>query len=721
MVRPGGAARRALAVFVGLAWAFSFFQALGASSPEVLTRCQDIRALTREQAAERRPVQVQGVITYVSAQPTNSFVVHDSEGIYVVSPTNQPAEYMGLDVPRVGMRVEIQAVTVPGGFAPSLAAQRVHWLGEAPLPVPKKVRLSELRTGSYDSQQVEMEGVVHRMHKDHTTLERLRLEVATEEGTVSVIVADSRGVDSAQLVDATLRVRGTCFTFFNTRGEAVGVNIQVARAEDMEVLRPANLDPFAAPEVAPLALRPFRREAPSLHRQRLAGVVTLCRPGEFFYVQMPQRGVRVNTRSTEVLQPGDTVEASGFIEATDNFAVLSEAVIRKQGRGRLPAPLAVTRAQILGVASTPHWQLRTEDYDGSLVTLSARLVKLEHTPYELPRIYLESEGALWAATLPADTPPAALGILLPESELEVTGICVVRLNMKWPAMSLPLPVDFSLLLRGTEDLRVVRAASWWTPARLRAALGITACLLVLALIWVQTLRRLVAERNLRLAAEKQRRGEAEIEFRAVLQERERLAADLHDTLEQSLTGLAYQIETLKRLGNEASPRIAHHLDLASQMLARSRDDVRRSVWNLCTKGLGGKSLRETIRNSVAEVAAGTGITVECGGAGEERPVPAPMASHLILIAGEAVTNALKHAKPTRIQMAVDYHPGTVELSVVDDGCGFDPAQVLGPHQGHFGLQGMRERARRLGTELQVSSKPGQGTSIAVRVSTAPCP
>jgi len=272
-----------------------------------------------------------------------------------------------------------------------------------------------------------------------------------------------------------------------------------------------------------------------------------------------------------------------------------------------------------------------------------------------------------------------------------------------------------LLLRGPEDLRVLRSPSWWTPARLGTALGITAVLLVLALVWVQTLRRLVAERNLRLAAEQQRRSEAEIEFRAVLQERERLAADLHDTLEQSLTGLAFQVETLKRLGGEQPAQTVHHLELASQMLARSRDDVRRSVWNLCTQGLGEKSLRDAIRSSVAEVVAGTAIAVECGGSGEERPLPGHIASHLLLIAGEAVTNALKHAKPRRIQIAVDYGPEAVALSVSDDGNGFDLAQAAGPHQGHFGLQGMRERARRLGAELQVTSKPGQGTGIAVKV------
>jgi signal transduction histidine kinase len=702
-----------------LAGSFLLYSMMGAEAPVVITRCADIRALTREQAAERRPVLVQGVITYVSAQPRNAFVVHDSEGIYVASHTNspgtKPAEYVGLDDPRVGMRVEIQGVTVPGGFAPSIAAQRVRWLGEAPLPTPKKVALSELRTGVYDSQQVEMEGVVQRMHKDSTTLGRLRLEVATEDGTFSAFVADSRGLDSAQLVDAALRLRGTCFTFFNTRGEAVGIHVQVARAEDTEVLTPAGSNPFSVPEVAPIALRPFRREAARLHRQRLTGVVTLCRPGEFCYVQMRERGVRVNTRSREVFVPGDVVDASGFIEATDAYAVISEAVLRKTGRASVPKPLAVTRTQILGVTTMPHWQLRTEDYDGSLVTLRARLVKIEHTPQEPPRIYLDSEGALWVATLPTTTPAAALQALLPGSDLEVTGICIVRLNMKWPAISLPLPQDFSLLLRGPEDLRVLRSPSWWTPARLGTALGITAVLLVLALVWVQTLRRLVAERNLRLAAEQQRRSEAEIEFRVVLQERERLAADLHDTLEQSLTGLAFQVETLKRLGGEQPAQTVHHLELASQMLARSRDDVRRSVWNLCTQGLGEKSLRDAIRSSVAEVVAGTAIAVECGGSGEERPLPGHIASHLLLIAGEAVTNALKHAKPRRIQIAVDYGPEAVALSVSDDGNGFDLAQAAGPHQGHFGLQGMRERARRLGAELQVTSKPGQGTGIAVKV------
>jgi hypothetical protein len=390
-----------------------------ADGQEPITRCADIRALSREQAAERRAVEVRGVVTFLLK---GAVVLQDeTEGIYVAI-SGARLDLGGVAEPHVGMRLEVRGVTGPGGFAPVIVASEVKARGESELPPARQQTLTELRTGAFDCQRVEMRGVAQRIHRRDTEQGQLRREIATPDGSFSAFLADSRGLKADALVDAELRLTGVCFTFFSPRGEAVGVHLQIPAANGIEIVTPAVADPFAVPEVAPLALRPFSQKPPSLHRQRLAGIVTLARPGEFFYVQTPLRSVRVNTRGSDVLAPGDEIEASGFVAPTQGFAVLDEAVVRRTGRGPLPAPIAITRAQVLSVQSPGTNTLRQEDYDGTLVTLRGRLVKIESNAGEEHRLFLDCAGGVAIATLGTQIPANALAHFAVGSEVEATGI-----------------------------------------------------------------------------------------------------------------------------------------------------------------------------------------------------------------------------------------------------------------------------------------------------------
>jgi signal transduction histidine kinase len=112
---------------------------------------------------------------------------------------------------------------------------------------------------------------------------------------------------------------------------------------------------------------------------------------------------------------------------------------------------------------------------------------------------------------------------------------------------------------------------------------------------------------------------------------------------------------------------------------------------------------------------GTGIHVGLQQEGEPLPVPDLIAGNLLLLAQEAVTNALKHASASEIGITLRLSPGRVEIVIEDNGCGFDPSAAPSQHDGHFGLQGMRERTKRLGGQIELSSAPGHGTTLRVRV------
>ncbi len=162
-------------------------------------------------------------------------------------------------------------------------------------------------------------------------------------------------------------------------------------------------------------------------------------------------------------------------------------------------------------------------------------------------------------------------------------------------------------------------------------------------------------------------------------------------------------------------RLEQHLGLARQQLDRSREDLRRSLWNLRANPLENHTLGGALREVAADRRLGLGTEIAVASSGPERPLPDFVAGNLLLLAQEAITNALKHAHPRRIDLALRFDAAALTLKIRDDGAGFDPATVEGPRDGHFGLQGMRERIKRLGGNLEVRSAPGPGTTLAATV------
>jgi two-component system, NarL family, sensor kinase len=199
-----------------------------------------------------------------------------------------------------------------------------------------------------------------------------------------------------------------------------------------------------------------------------------------------------------------------------------------------------------------------------------------------------------------------------------------------------------------------------------------------------------------------------------LEERNRLAREIHDTLAQGLTAVALQLETadaLLELG--ADPRRARAA--VQQALALTRvnlEDARRSVLGLRAAQLQGKTLAEALPALVEQLKETARTTVDYQVTGGDHPLPTRVAVGLYRIAQEALTNIARHARAGHVVLQLTVTAERAELRVEDDGCGFDPAQVP---DGHFGLLGLRERARLLGGTLALWSSPAIGTKILVRI------
>lgn len=205
---------------------------------------------------------------------------------------------------------------------------------------------------------------------------------------------------------------------------------------------------------------------------------------------------------------------------------------------------------------------------------------------------------------------------------------------------------------------------------------------------------------------------------AQTEERNRLARDIHDTLAQSLSAIALQLETADALLEQEADRarLRRPIGTALELTRKSLDEARRSVLDLRAAPLEGRTLTEALEALTEEHAPDTEAALAFEPPHDRRPLPSHVEVGLYRIAQEALNNALQHAEAGQITLRLAVTPEAVRLIVEDDGNGFDVDRLRdqGP-DGHFGLVGLRERAHLLGGRLHIESNPGVGTCIEALV------
>lgn len=648
---------------------FAGFLAAGADEPPV-TSARELRRLSPERAAEKLPVRFDAVVIAVDPKAT-VFVQDDTGGTYLNNPP--PGNW------ERGMRLRITGTTYPGLYVPGVRPDRIDVLGTAPLPAPTRVTAADLASGRWHYQYVELTGVVRSVSP-------------APEGAIVRIAAGSDVVDvrvgepppGTPLVGAGVTVRGLAAGGINDRRQLVRAYIKVRSFADVAIDAPPDADPFALPAVAVSHLLRYSPDDTSGKRVRVRGVVTYHRPGDALGLRDGADAVYVESAGKEPLNPGDVVDVVGFPRMGAFRAELADADYRKAGGEPPPDAVPATAAEIL-----------TGAREADLVAVDGELVEGYATP-DGDVLSLRTGTTRFRARCPAGTAAA----FPPGSVLNVTGVCRVAEFREGGYRVTPRA--FEVWPRSAADIRVVSRPSAWTTRRLLAVLGIVAGLAAFAFVWAGLLRRQV-RRQTAVIREQSRRE-------AVLDERHRIAREVHDTLEQELVGLSLRLEaTSATLPPDG--KLAAALETARRLVGRIHDEVRSLVWDLRDES--GADLPAAVRAAIGNLDGTTTTAISVAVAGEPWPVPAVLVHNLKRVTQEAVTNALKHARAAAVRVEIRFGPGSVAVSVSDDGKGFDPTAAA--PVGHFGLVGMRERVRKLGGELRVTSTPGTGTTVTAAV------
>jgi ligand-binding sensor domain-containing protein/signal transduction histidine kinase len=205
------------------------------------------------------------------------------------------------------------------------------------------------------------------------------------------------------------------------------------------------------------------------------------------------------------------------------------------------------------------------------------------------------------------------------------------------------------------------------------------------------------------------------QFGAVLAERTRMAREIHDNLAQEMSGISVQLEVVARTMPPEAEAARTHLDQARRQVRHGIAEARRYVWDLRSPVLENNDLPAALSETARRLTHETTVQAQVEVNGTFRPLPRLVEDNLLRIGQEAMNNAVKHAQAQRIFVNLIFAGQRVQLSVRDDGRGFDSQADGSGHVGHFGLIGMRERAEQIGGTLSIQSTEGSGTEVVADV------
>ena len=597
---------------------------------------------------------------------------------------------------------------------PTAYCEKISVLSHGTPPKPVDVTADDFHSGRFDHAYIRIRGVVRDVFLDEIDPSWIYIVIGSGRGSVSTALNISQ-TDRSDLTDiegSEVAISGICRRL---RGERRSGSRHMLRRilgipnmAGIEMLHPPPNDPFDAPGIESTRnMSPEELSATGM-RSACGKVLAVWSPNHLL-LTTPQGGVlRCDIKGGVMPKCDESVDVAG-LPTTDLFRInLARAIWRKSAKTAKPSaekPERITAEQLF-TDENGKPMIQTK-YHGRRITVSGivRSMPTEGSPEG--RIYLES-GRF---TLPIDvsTVPGVLKTLSLGCEIAVTGICVTETDAWSPYASFPHIRDVFLVPQTETGIAILRQPSWWTPQRLLAAIAALLALTLGVIGWSISLRRLAERRGKELAEESIARAETDMK----VLESTRLAVELHDSVAQNLTGVAMELEAARQYEQGAHPELLNHFGIAWRTLKSCREELRNCLWDLRNNALEEADMESAIRKTLLPHIKGVTLAIRFK---VPRQKLSDNTAHAMLrIIRELALNGIRHGGAKTIRIAGGIDGNTLEFSVRDDGCGFDPENCPGVDDGHFGLQGIRERVMQLGGTLSIESEIGKGTKTTVRI------
>lgn len=578
-------------------------------------------------------------------------------------------------------------VSVSETAEPWIGVDRLDRICTARLHPPPTVRLCDLDADENDLMTVSVTGTVLDVGNDEIDTRYKILLLKDDDRILPVSFSRGNRFIGKELLDASIRLTGVYERTARGVRKFSGPFIDLDDDIPVEIIKAAPSNPF---DVPPLEKRPYMtpREVSRLGRRSVSGRILATWGGQRLMVRdTGGRIVNVELASdTSLPNVGQVALFTGH-PATDLFHLNLTQARYKTLPTASPPPDEIPQDIAAEALVAQNWHDKGKRlYHGALLRITGTVRK------NLPDNQFLMSCGLQDVTIDVSVCPEIADGIAIGSEISVTGRCLLHLD-NWSTDNIfPRIRGFSLVIRSPTDIRILSAPPWWTPARLLLVIAI----LVAALIVVYVRNRLLK----RLAAVK-------------LRERTQLAVELHDSLSQTLAGLACQISSAK-CTPEAKPDVVRDkLAVAEKMLGSCRTELRNCLFDLRNDTMEEKTFDAAILRTLEPFAEHTRLKIRFQ-ARRSRFDDASVHTVLAIIR-ELVANAIRHGRASVVRVAGTIDGNRLVFSVADDGIGFDPDRRPGSDDGHFGIDGICERVERADGTFSLTSSSRLGTKAVIHL------
>lgn len=632
-----------------------------------------------------------------------SYWVADDTGYGYMRATNS------LDV-AAGERIVAQGhIGVDGFDWRRTFMENAERLGRGEVPSPVAASPEQLSDEAFDGRTVVMRGIVTDVVHDEIDPAWRFLLMRTDSTPFFAAVCSDDDEALGRLLGASVAAKGIAAVLPDGgKRKFQTPQLTVASVDDITVETPAVEDPLDAPRIPSCPQKTFEglryKSVATLSRmgmRSVVGNVIAVYDGACRILLKTADGqiVGAELRAPADVKFGECVAVAGFPE-TDLFIInLAKAICRRVPGNRIaddpPRPLPEQFAMEV--------VLRDICAHGGAVRIRGRVVGEDRDEHVFE---VQHGGHLvrvdWGAVA------ADVDAVRPGSLVEIAGTCV-RNTSADVSRGFPRTAGFTVVPRTAADLLIVSGPPWWTVGRMLAVVLVLAAALALAAVWNHTLRRLVERRGRQLYKTQLESAAADLR----VEERTRLAVELHDSIAQTLTGVSFQIDAAERTLPQKATAAAGYIAAARKALLSCREELRRCLWDLRSETLAEPDLQDAIEKTVRPHVQGTAVAIRFHAS--RHRIPDVIAHNVLSIIRELCVNAVKHGDARKVRIAGELKDGLLRFVVRDDGRGFAVESRPGPMQGHFGLQGIMERTRRLHGTMKLESKIGGGTAATVEI------
>ena len=492
----------------------------------------------------------------ITARAEDRFVLRDATGaVFVMVSCDDPWQ--------PGDTIRLVGTALPernGGEGLFVEALAIETLSHGEPETPVAVTPATLARNNHAFRPVRLTGTVVDAFRDEVDPKWniLILEADGSRAAIWMMKPSMTQKDLSALVEAVISIDGISFPYHNGSRRYLGAWIQAMSKDALRILAPAPADPFCAAE---LPDRPPDAPPQFPRRHRLSGTVVATWGGRQMFLKPKGRNpieVRLN-RACALPPVGACVTVAGFVRRNIFYPRLANALVKPDADadGAAPdIPISVTPRQIL---FNKHGERRIlSGFNGKLVRIRGTVRDVIIAERNERRAILNCNGV----TVPVIAAPE---IQTPEvgSEIEVTGACLFTTDADDDGEGFVRLEGMSVIVRDANDIDLLRKPSWWTTRRFLAVIGTLLVVIVAILAWNLSLHALAQKRGSKLFSEQAAHMQANMK----VEERTRLAVELHDSLSQTLTGIGLLADSAARANEGGSPIVDGFLATVRQMLA----------------------------------------------------------------------------------------------------------------------------------------------------------